>query len=150
MGWIPDFWSGRKSATVVQENISKRAVGWTLFAAVMMWLTGLFQVFAGLVGIFTDEFYPDLPDYIFRFNDQTWGWIHLATGLVVFVAGAALLTAKLWARILAIVMASLSIVEAFAWAPTYPVWSIVIIGVGAAVIWALTVHGHDIDSRAAS
>ena len=112
----------------------------------MMWLNGLCLVFAGLVGLISEEFYPDTPDYFFRFNDETWGWIHLLTGLVVFIAGAALLTAKLWARFLAVIMVSLSMIEAFAWAPTYPIWSIIILVVGASVIWAVTLHGHDIES----
>ena len=38
-----------------QSNVDPRAIGWTWFAAVMMWLTGLFQIFAGLVGIVSDD-----------------------------------------------------------------------------------------------
>ncbi|MEA2000760.1 MAG: hypothetical protein U9N84_02570 [Actinomycetota bacterium] len=131
---------------MTHQDFDRRAIGWTWFAAVMMWLNGLFHVFAGLVGVFTDEFYPDAPEYLFRFNDETWGWIHLVTGLVVFTAGVALLTAKPWARVVAVVMVSLSMLETFAWVPTYPVWSIIILSIGASVIWALTVHGHDIES----
>ena len=130
---------------MTEREVDTRAIGWTWFAAVMMWLTGLFHTFAGLVGIVSDEFYPDVPEYLFRLNSEAWGWIHLLTGVVIFFAGAALLTARLWARILAIAMMGVSMLEAFAWAPTYPIWSIVILFVGASVIWALTVHGRDIE-----
>jgi hypothetical protein len=131
---------------VTEQEIDSRAIGWTWFAAVMMWLIGAFHAIAGMVGIFTDEFYPDVPDYLFRFNSEVWGWTHLVTGLVVFFAGAAILSGQLWARILAVIMVSLSILEAFVWLPTYPIWSVIIIAVGALVIWALTIHGHDIES----
>ena len=113
----------------------------------MMWLTGLFLIFAGLVGVFTEEFYPEPPNYLFRFSDEVWGWTQLVTGLLVFFAGAALLSAQLWARILAVVMAGVTILEAFLWLPTYPLWSVIIIAVGVLVIWALTVHGHDIERQ---
>lgn len=33
---------------------------------------------------------------------------------------------------------------AVAWMPWYPVWSITIIAINVAVIWALTAHGRDI------
>jgi hypothetical protein len=131
---------------VTEQEIDSRAIGWTWFAAVMMWLTGAFQAIAGMVGIFTDDFYPDVPEYLFRFNSGVWGWTHLVTGLVIFFAGAAILSGRLWARILAVIMVSLSILEAFAWLPVYPIWSVIIIAVGASVVWALTIHGHDIES----
>ena len=39
-----------------------------------------------------------------------------------------------------------SIVANFAWLPYYPVWSIIMITMGGFVIWALTVHGRDIEA----
>jgi len=122
------------------------AIGWTWFAAVMMWMIGGLHAIAGLVGIFTDEFYATVPEYMFAFNVEAWGWTHLILGLVVFAAGAGVLSAKLWARIVAVVFAAVSLLTSFAWLPWYPIWSTVIIAIDALVIWALTVHGHDIES----
>lgn len=132
---------------MTDRNIDTRAIGWTVFAAVMMWLNGLFLIFVGLVGVFSDEFYPDPPEYIFRFDDEVWGWTHFVTGVILFVTGVALLTARLWARTLAVVIVSVSMLEAFVWVPTHPIWSVIILAVGAMIIWALTIHGHDIESR---
>lgn len=131
---------------MTQRDIDPRAIGWIWFAAVMLWLTGAFNAIAGLVGIFTDEFYPDLPDYLFRFDSDVWGWTQLVTGILVFAAGAAILSGKLWARVFAVVMVSLGILEAFIWLPIFPLWSAVIISIDVFVIWALTVHGQDIES----
>jgi hypothetical protein len=50
----------------------------------------------------------------------------------------------MWARVLGVIMASISMFANFTWLPWYPLWSIVMITVGASVIWALTVHGRDI------
>jgi hypothetical protein len=111
-----------------------------------MWLTGGAHAIAGLVGIVTDEFYLVIPDYIFTFNIETWGWTHLILGVVVFAAGAGVLSGVLWARIIGVIMASVSLLTSFAWLPWYPIWSAIIIAINVLVIWALTVHGRDIES----
>lgn len=122
------------------------AVGWTWFAAVMMWVLGAFHAIAGLVAIVNSEFYVVTPIYFLRLDVTAWGWIHLVVGIVVFVAGVYLLSAKTWARVIAVFLAVLSILGNFAWLPWYPVWSILMITAGVFVIWALTVHAHDIEA----
>ena len=54
-----------------------------------------------------------------------------------------LVTVLRTALIVGVIVAALAIIVNFAWLPYYPVWSIVLILVGIAVIWALTVHGRD-------
>lgn len=120
------------------------AVGWTVFAAVMMVMIGVFHAIAGLVAIFDDDFFTQVREYIFDFDADTWGWIHLILGILLVIAGAALFTGSVAARIVGVVLAALSMLAAFAWLPYYPVWSIVIIAVAISVVWALTVHGRDI------
>jgi amino acid transporter len=58
-------------------------VGWTVFAAVMMIMAGIWQGLAGLIAIFENEFYVATRDYLFQFDATTWGWIHLVVGVVV-------------------------------------------------------------------
>jgi hypothetical protein len=41
-------------------------------------------------------------------------------------------------------IAALSAIANFAFIPYYPLWSIAIIAVDIAVIWALTAHGRDV------
>ena len=126
------------------REVSGWAVGWTWFAAIMMWVIGGFHAMAGLVGIIDDEFYVVTRDYIFQFDAAAWGWIHLIAGIIVFLAGIALLSGQVWARTIGVILAVLSMLVNFAWLPWYPVWSILMITAGAFVVWALTVHGRDI------
>lgn len=133
---------------MTQQEVSSAAVGWTVFAAVMMWLIGGFHAIAGLVALFEDEFYVLTPDYIFKFDVTTWGWIHLIAGIVVVLAGAALFSGAVWARTIGVILAVVSILANFAWLPWYPFWSIIMITVNVFVIWALTVHGRDIIAEA--
>lgn len=127
-----------------QRDVSGAAVGWTWFAAVMMWLMGAGHVIAGLAGIINDEFYVIGREYLFEFDSTVWGWVHLAAGALVFTAGVYLLSGQVWARTIGVILAVVSVLGNFAWLPYYPVWSILLIAAGVFVIWALTVHGRDI------
>jgi hypothetical protein len=131
---------------MTQRDISGWAIGWTWFAAVFMWLIGVFHFIAGLSAIVDDEFYAVTPNYVLEFDVTTWGWIHLIAGVIVFFAGVGLLSGQVWARTVGVILAIVSIVANFAWMPYYPVWSIVMITMGGLVIWALTVHGRDIEA----
>jgi hypothetical protein len=120
------------------------AVGFILFAAIMMIMVGVFQAFQGLVGIFENEFYVPTRNYLFQFDATTWGWTHLILGLVVAFAGWGLLSGRTWARTVAIVLAVLSAIANFAFIPYYPFWSLLIITLDIFVIWAVAAHGGEL------
>ena len=121
------------------------AVGWIMFAAIMMLLIGFFHVIAGLVAIVDDNFYVATKEYVFQFDRTTWGWVHLIFGIVVFLAGLSLFKGAIWARTVGVILGGISAVVGFAWLPWYPIWGILIIIIAVSVIWALTVHGRDAD-----
>jgi hypothetical protein len=124
--------------------VSGTAVGFTIFAAVMMMMIGGFHVIAGLTALFENEFFVVSPNYVFEFDVTTWGWIHLIGGMIVVAAGFGLLNGQVWARSIGVIIAVVSALANFLWLPYYPVWSALIIVVDVLVIWALTVHGRDI------
>lgn len=127
-----------------QSNYSEVAVGFTVFAAVIMVMIGFFQAIAGIVALFNDEFFVIGEQWTFKFDITTWGWIHLLFGIVVFLAGIALFSGKVWARTVGVILAIASAAVNFAWLPWYPVWGILVIILNVFVIWALTAHGRDI------
>jgi hypothetical protein len=120
------------------------AVGFIGFASFMLILGGVFHATAGLVAILDDEFYVATREYIFQFDVSTWGWIHLIGGIIAVCAGLALLSGATWARLVAVVVALASAVVAFANIPYYPVWSVIIIAIDIAVLWAVLAHGRDL------
>lgn len=126
------------------RETSSWAMGWTVFAAVMMIMLGLFHGIAGLVGVLEDELYVATPQYLFQLDVTTWGWAHLIMGAVMVVAGFYVLSGAVWARTIGVILAVLSALANFAWLPWYPLWSIVMITVNVFVIWALTAHGRDV------
>jgi hypothetical protein len=118
------------------------AIGFVVFAAVMMVLVGTFQVIAGIAAIFEDEFFVVGPNYVYDVDVTAWGWIHLILGLALVLAGFGALKGAIWARVVGITLASLSAISNFFFIPYYPVWSIVIIAADVLVIWALSVYGR--------
>lgn len=49
-----------------RAEVSGWAVGWTICAAVWMWILGFFQALAGLVGIVEDEIVVAPPSHRFQ------------------------------------------------------------------------------------
>jgi hypothetical protein len=128
----------------VARGRSGVAVGFTYFAAIMMMLSGGFEILQGLSAIIKKNLYVVNKDYIYKINVNGWGWIHLILGVIVLLAGVALLGGALWARIVGIAMAALIAIANFLWLPYYPVWAIVLIALNVVVIWALAAHGRDV------
>jgi len=128
----------------VDENRSGVAVGFTYFAAIMMMLAGAFDILQGLAAIIKKSFYVVSPNYVYKFNVTTWGWINVALGAVILLAGIWLFRASMWARIVGVIVAARVAIGNFMWLPCSPVWSIIVIAACAMVIWALTAHGRDI------
>lgn len=124
------------------EETSGWAIGFVAFAAVIMMMIGTFQAIAGFAAILEDEFFVVGANYVYDVDVTAWGWIHLILGVIVFAAGVGALSGATWARVVGITLAFLSAVANFFFIPYYPVWSIVIIALNIAVIWALSVYGR--------
>lgn len=128
----------------MSEQPSGWAAGWSVFAGIVLIVTGFFQGIAGLVALFNDEFYVVGQKWVFQFDVTTWGWIHLVLGIVLLLAGFGIFTGNVLARTVGVIVAVVSAIAAFAWLPWYPVWAIMLIALDIAVIWALTAHGRDV------
>jgi hypothetical protein len=127
-----------------QREPSGWAIGWSLFAAVMLITVGCFQVIAGIAGIAEDDVYAATPNYVLELDFTTWGWAHLILGAILILSGIGIMSGNVLARTVGVFVAAISMVANFAFIPLYPVWSIAVIAVNVAVIWALTAHGRDV------
>ena len=131
------------SGALHAREVSPWARGFAVFAAVIMITIGVLHAIAGLAAIIENEFYVVGARYAFQFDVTAWGWLHLLLGALVAGAGWFVLSGAVWARTVGIVLAALSLIANFVFIPYYPVWSIVIMALDAAVIWALCVYGRD-------
>ncbi|MBC7274511.1 MAG: hypothetical protein H5T76_38375 [Streptomyces sp.] len=119
------------------------AGGLTVFAAVMLTIAGLLDIFRGIMAIAEDDVFVATPNYVFEFDLTGWGWVHLALGVVAVIISLGLYQAALWARIAGVAVAALVIIANFLSLPYYPVWSVIMIAISGFVIWALCVARRD-------
>jgi uncharacterized membrane protein len=123
------------------QEVSGWAVGGVVFAASILTLIGTFQIIAGLVAVFNDEFFVVTRNYTFDLDVTAWGWLHLIIGALMVVVGIGLFGRRTWAGVTGIMLAMLSALMNFFFIPYYPLWSIVVIALDVWVIWALTRPG---------
>jgi hypothetical protein len=124
-----------------KDDVSGWALGGIVFAATILTLTGVFQVIAGLVALFNDEFFVVTRNYTFDLDVSAWGWIHLLIGILLLITAWGLFSRNTWAGVAAIILAGISAIANFFFIPYYPIWSLVMIGLDVWVIWALTRPG---------
>ncbi len=131
----------------MSEQRSEAGAGWVTFAGIILITVGIFQAFAGLVGILEDEILVVTPDYLVQLDATTWGWVHMIIGLIVVAAGFGIFSGNVLARTVGVFAAVGSMISMFFWLPWYPVWAIIVIAMDIAIIWALTVHGRVLADR---
>lgn len=139
--------TGSTGTTTGYDNTTGTATapwksGLLVFAGTIMIVGGIFQALAGIVALFRNEVYVVGLNYIYSFDLTTWGWIHLIVGIVVAIAGAAVLTGQLWGRIVGVGLAVISMLTNFMFVPYYPLWSLLVIALDVFVIWALCSAGR--------
>jgi len=136
-GYVPRPAPGYDDVNATYEEPRGAVIGLTILAAVFMMIAGVFGFFEGLAAIIRGSFFVALPNYAFSLSATGWGVVHMILGVLVFLAGAALLAGQTWARVVGVVLAASLMIANFVYLPYYPVWAIVLIALNALVIWAL-------------
>lgn len=123
-------------------------VGWIGFAGFMLMLGGFFAIIAGFAALFkTDVVYHSAASSsVWVLDYSQWGWIHILGGLLALGAAGSLAAGHIYGRTIAVIVALLSATANMAFVPVYPVWSILVIVIDLLVIFAVTVHGKDIQN----
>ncbi|MFG2006276.1 hypothetical protein ACGFNU_44725 [Spirillospora sp. NPDC048911] len=127
---------------MIEANTRKHswALGLAVFGGIMMLLVGILQGIAGISAIAQDDFYVTTPNYVFEWDPTAWGWVHLGIGVLVGFAAFGVFAGMAWARAVGMAVAAASAISNFMGIPNYPVWSITLIALDVAVIWALAVY----------
>jgi hypothetical protein len=108
-----------------------------ILAGVLMMISGLYSFLTGLAVILHNGYVHVAGNYAYAWSNRGWGWVDLILGIVVFAAGVSVMLGMLWARIVGIILASLSAIANFMFIPFQPFFSIVLIAVDIYIIWAL-------------
>jgi hypothetical protein len=122
--------------------------GWIVFAAVILFLGGLLQIMEGLVALFDEGYYAVGSDGLVVHVDYTvWGVVHLLVGTLACLIGIGLLTGNMVARGAAVFLAGFSALANLVFLAASPAWSLLIIALDIVVIYAVVVHGGELESR---
>lgn len=122
------------------SKLAAASVG-TGLASVLMVLAGVLGIVQGIAAISKDEVYAAVGRYAYKFSLESWGWVHLVLGVLLVVTGLAVYTGATMARAIAVVLTLLMMTANFLYLPYQPFWSIIMIGLGLFMVWALF---HDV------
>jgi len=128
------------SSTSAPGSSALWGTGLAAFAAAMLIMLGVFGMFEGLAALADDQILIAMDGYVYHLDITAWGWVHLLIGAGAALTGVFLVRGAPWARAVGIGFAGLSAIANFLFIPYYPLWSIVVIALDVAVIWALATH----------
>jgi hypothetical protein len=118
---------------------SKSMAGWIAFAGMLMLIVGSIDFFQGLIALFEDEYFVVTASGFLVIDLTAWGWIMLIWGVLLVLAGLALIAAQGWARWFAIVVVSLNFIAqlGFLGNSQYPLWSLTVMALNIIILYAL-------------
>jgi hypothetical protein len=122
---------------------------WVAFAGILLLVSALFNLLNGFVAIFNHGYYSTVysgGNRLLIFNYTAWGWIWVAIGVVMALAGLGVLVGSRAARLTGICLAGFCLVGQMMFLPVYPFWSLATMVVSVLVIYGLLaeprhVHG---------
>jgi hypothetical protein len=116
--------------------------GWASFAGVILFLVGTFSVLYGLAAVLNDDVVTvGGGGGVIVWNFTTWGWIHIVIGAIMVATSLGLFWVRPWARVAAVIFATLSAITQIGLITAFPLWSIMIIALDVLVIYHLTEKG---------
>lgn len=121
----------------------KQASGWTIFAGTVLFIVACLNIIYGLAALLNDQVIANSPNGVLIFDFTTWGWITLIIGVLLLITSLALLAMQTWARVVTVVLASISCIAQVGLITAFPLWSILIVSLNIAVIYNLTVHAGE-------
>src|SRR5680860_577094 len=108
----------------------RQGTGWLLFAGVMLVLAGLTGILDGLWAITQGDEQTVIATsnnnvVLWDSDVTTWGWVYLIGGIIVFLAGFAVVGGAEWGRAVGIFVAALWIVVRIPWVFAFPIATLI-------------------------
>jgi hypothetical protein len=130
-----------------QEDVmnNRSMAGWIGFAGIVMLIIGFIDFFQGLIALFKDDYYVVTQSGFLAINLTGWGWVMIIWGVLLVLAGLALLNGSSWARWFTIVVVGVNFFAqlGFLGNSNYPLWALTALALNVIVLYALTVRWSD-------
>jgi hypothetical protein len=114
--------------------------GLVLFATILMFVIGCFNVIQGIAAIAHSHVFAANAHYVFA-NLRAWGWITLVFGIVQLLAALGVLAGNQLARWFAVAVIALNAIDQMFFIPGYPFWSLTIIAMDVVALYGLCAYG---------
>jgi hypothetical protein len=122
--------------------VALRGAGWLAFAGTLLVVSGAFKILDALWAFkYDDEVSGEVQTVVFEGDLTAWGWVWLGVGIVLIVAGIAVVGGSEWARWFGIVVATLAAISFLSWIYFQPLWTILSVSLAIMVIYGLAAHG---------
>lgn len=119
-----------------------RGAGWLAFAGTVLVISGVFKIFDALWAFkYDDDVSEEVQTVVFENDLQSWGWVWLVVGIVLVLAGIAVVSGAEWARWVGIVTAAVAAIAFLPWIYYQPLWTILSVTLAVMVIYALATYG---------
>jgi hypothetical protein len=139
-----EFALGRRRSAMSQPRTEVTGwVGWVWYAALMLMIVGGFNIVQGIIALADNTFAVGVSGGLLIINLTTWAWVHIVVGMIMFLTGVGLWSGQTWARVLAVIVASLNAIVQLTIMPAYPFWAVLMVALNMVVIYAVVVHGRE-------
>jgi len=129
-----------------QETFSAAtASGWVTFGGYLFFVVGIFHVIDGIAALSKAHVYHD---YGLFANIRFWGVVMLIIGGLGIYAGYAILMRQASGRVIGIVLAGIGILAQLMFSSANEFWSLIMVAMWIAILYALFVHGDEFTSTA--
>jgi hypothetical protein len=116
-----------------------RWAGWAAAGGILMVVLGAFRAISGFIGLFRTQWVIRGYTGYYVVNAKGLAWWTLIIGILLVLAGLAVLAGRNWGRWVGIIFAGLAFISELFWIPIYPFWSIVMLVLLALIFYGLVV-----------
>jgi hypothetical protein len=128
------------AAGEARRPTSGHGYGLVLFASVLLFVTGCFNMIQGIAAIANSHVFVAHAHYVFA-NLTTWGWITAVLGALQLVAAAGVLAANQLFRWFAVIVIGVNAIDQMFFIPAYPAWALMIIAMDVVALYGLCAYG---------
>jgi hypothetical protein len=135
-----EFAIARPARERLRDDEAEHAVGWIVFAAVVLALLGVLNGIYGTAAIVSSGFYPRGTHYVVG-DVKTFGWLLLLTGVAQCWASMGLLAFAQWARWAGVATAVANGFVQLLVMPAAPFLMLALLAIDVLVVYGLVAYG---------
>jgi hypothetical protein len=119
-----------------------RGTGTLAFAAALLVIAGVLKIIDAVWAFqYDDDISEEAQSLLFENDPSAWGWLWLAVGTLLILAGFSVASGAQWARWVGTIAGAIACVVGYLWIFVEPFRGMVIVGLGVIVVYALVIYG---------